>query len=454
MSLGNGLLAYLPLNETGGLRKDAWSGIDFTDNNTVGSAAGKISNAADFIEANSESLSATVGSAFQYTGSNNLSVSLWFNTDSVTGVNTIFGNWSATASQRSYILYLNGSTLTFAARDNTATPVTKTSIATGTWYHVVLTMNSSNTIEMFVDGVSAGTGTAGSVAGNGTTLRLGNNEGASNFYDGRIDEVVIWSKILSSTEISDLYNSGNARDYLYVAGTVTGTIKFDAATEGPLEAAGSTSTTITHTCTGTDRFLLAAVITLNWTAGAPTSVSATYGGDAMTVVAQNIQVFNTNNWRAHLLRLANPKSGANSLVVSTGSGNGRIGVGAYSYTGVHQTNPIITSNTISQPSGSGGGTMTISLTTSEDGWWFISGGNVDFNWSSFGANTTMVRDVSGYFGAADSNGVISAQTGNAQMQHAGTRGFGGIALAFRPVASAENYSPSGGVAYSGGLTMY
>ena len=56
----DGLIAWLPLNETSGTRFDAHTGgYDFTDNNTVGFAAGKVGNAASFVRGNAEYLSST-----------------------------------------------------------------------------------------------------------------------------------------------------------------------------------------------------------------------------------------------------------------------------------------------------------------------------------------------------------------------------------------------------------
>ena len=36
--------------------------------------------------------------------------------------------------------------------------------------------------------------------------------GTRNHFDGNIDEVAIWSKALSTDEIADVYNSGDAND--------------------------------------------------------------------------------------------------------------------------------------------------------------------------------------------------------------------------------------------------
>lgn len=216
-------------------------------------------------------------------------------------------------------------------------------------------------------------------------------------------------------------------------------IAYDNSTSSSLTATGNTSVTYAHTVSGSDRFLLISGSTLNWTADNPSSVSATYNGVSATVLHQNIQSYNTNNWRTHLLRLIAPDTGSNNVVFSTSGGSGRVGSSAFSYTGVDQTSPILTSNTVSAPTDGSGATATISLTTTGAGWWFISGTNVDADWTAGGGNTGTLRKASSTTGGgADSNGSVSAQTGNASITRStGTRGYGAIAVAFKAVGNVD-----------------
>ena len=56
MALSDSLVSYWILGEASGERADSHDSNPLTDNNTVGQAAGKITNAADFIPGNSEYL--------------------------------------------------------------------------------------------------------------------------------------------------------------------------------------------------------------------------------------------------------------------------------------------------------------------------------------------------------------------------------------------------------------
>ena len=197
-------------------------------------------------------------------------------------------------------------------------------------------------------------------------------------------------------------------------------IAFDSATED--KTAAATSLTYAHTTSGTDRFLYVALTTLS---NNHTGTAATYNGTGMTVVEQNVVVF-SSTWQHHGFQLANPDSGTNNVVVSANVVSFSLRSGAVSYTGVDQTNPIQTSNTGSSGSG---GTMNISLTTSNDGWFVISGANVDTAWSAGATTDTLRASYSGLADIADSGNDITAGTTNAQMAHVGTRGYGGIAFA-------------------------
>jgi hypothetical protein len=97
---------------------------------------------------------------------------------------------------------------------NTATITGTTTISSGTGYFVVATWDGT-TLKLFVNGSSDATGvTQGGtmVVDTTQTLEFGHYDASQDFFNGAGDLFGIWSKALSATEISDLYNSaaGNA----------------------------------------------------------------------------------------------------------------------------------------------------------------------------------------------------------------------------------------------------
>ncbi len=78
-------------------------------------------------------------------------------------------------------------------------------VAPQTWQHFAWVYNGS-TVELFIDGVSAGSAAAsGVIASTDTPLAIGKHISPFDFYyGGRVDEVSLWSKALTSTEIQDM----------------------------------------------------------------------------------------------------------------------------------------------------------------------------------------------------------------------------------------------------------
>lgn len=80
-------------------------------------------------------------------------------------------------------------------------------ITLNNWHHLVATWNGTTT-NIYLDGVFKVSGSFnGSLAGT-TSIFLGQYRG--NYMDGIMDEVGIWSRELLASEVSDLYNGGNA----------------------------------------------------------------------------------------------------------------------------------------------------------------------------------------------------------------------------------------------------
>ena len=92
-------------------------------------------------------------------------------------------------------------------------------ISTGTWYHLAVTYDSSGSntgIEVYVDGVNAvdsrgtGSGTYVAMEDETTTAKIGcaflNNATYEGFVDGNIQNVRVYNRALSSTEVATLYS--------------------------------------------------------------------------------------------------------------------------------------------------------------------------------------------------------------------------------------------------------
>lgn len=227
-TLPTNLVSYWELEEASGTRVDSHGSNDLTDNNTVTQGTGKIGYGADFERANSEYLNKSDNVSLSITG--DMSLSLWVKIESQVSAGTVEYNLCSKylpSTNRSWgfayihnggtyalqvITSSTGSTIKYGNITQTLTP--------GSWHHIVYLYDASaSSIEIYVDGSSIGTiGSLTSSLYDGTAaFELGAQNG-SYTLDGVLDEVGLWSKKLSGSEISDLYNSGSGIPYEAAAG--------------------------------------------------------------------------------------------------------------------------------------------------------------------------------------------------------------------------------------------
>ena len=90
--------------------------------------------------------------------------------------------------------------------------ISTTDIVLGEWYHVVAVLNGQN-LKIYVNGNLDGENVNLTPVTNITVdiLTIGAGEGyaASRVFDGDIDEVIIFNRVLSTDEVSALYNAGS-----------------------------------------------------------------------------------------------------------------------------------------------------------------------------------------------------------------------------------------------------
>ena len=88
-------------------------------------------------------------------------------------------------------------------------------VTTNEWHHVVVTYNGSGEFKFYLDNVLRSTNTGVTwtdLAGTCGTW-VGSNNGTGLFFNGKIDEVGAWDKALTATEVTELYNAGNGKQY-------------------------------------------------------------------------------------------------------------------------------------------------------------------------------------------------------------------------------------------------
>ena len=80
-------------------------------------------------------------------------------------------------------------------------------LSTGTWYHLAMTYSSTDGLRGYVNGVEDGTAAAnGAIATITGTSYIGEDvKFTPRFWDGPMDDVAIFSRVLTSNEILSIY---------------------------------------------------------------------------------------------------------------------------------------------------------------------------------------------------------------------------------------------------------
>lgn len=223
-ALASGLVAYWNMQEAAGTRKDSKGANALTDYNTVTQAAGKAGQAAQFTSANSEYLS-IADNADLSTGNVNFTISTWvyLASDPANDMTIVSKNDEASASNREYLLtwrdddrfvfviYGPDGALSYVVANAFGAP------GTATWHFVVAWHDAdTNTINIQVNNgaVSSSAANANGPADTAASFRIGAERSTPvYFWDGRIDEVGLWKRVLTPQERADLYNGGNGNTY-------------------------------------------------------------------------------------------------------------------------------------------------------------------------------------------------------------------------------------------------
>ena len=88
------------------------------------------------------------------------------------------------------------------------------------WHHVVMTRNSSNSIQIYVNGNLSQYYVSNSDARD-DILYIGRDPDQGEYFDGSMDEIAIWSTELSATQINTLYNKGIPESATNISGAAS-----------------------------------------------------------------------------------------------------------------------------------------------------------------------------------------------------------------------------------------
>lgn len=207
-----GLRAYFSLE---GNANDATGSYNATNNGAV-SAIGKVGNCLDFDGVND--YVSLANDTIPPTG--DFSVSCWINLDSVAAGHIVDMKSSTVPYFRIDVQLGNLRAEVYGGNLSTTyvfAPSTIT-LSTSTWYHVVFTFDRTNKEgKLYINGsldVTDGdtyTGTMPTL--DSSPQEVGRRVNGTNYTEGKIDELGIWTTVLTATQVSGIYNSGTGIPY-------------------------------------------------------------------------------------------------------------------------------------------------------------------------------------------------------------------------------------------------
>lgn len=229
MALTDSLIEYWELEEASGNRTGSHQSLVLTDTNTVAQGAGLVGNCADFERDNNETLQATDETNYGLSTDTPFTWACWINLEAVPAGNFAFilskiqqsGNFPT-----AYSIWYDFENVRFRFAvhiDNTPTGTVcnfSQSISVATWYFLVCWHNpTDDTLNIqFNNGTPESVSHAIGTAALTGPLVIGGEGGGTSSWDGLIDQVGFWKRVLTSDERTELYNSGAGLSYASLAG--------------------------------------------------------------------------------------------------------------------------------------------------------------------------------------------------------------------------------------------
>jgi len=215
--INNGIISYFKLNANANDSTGLHNGTLVAAPSSV---AGKINNAYSF-NGSTQYISladSTLLSFVMFLGGDvPLTFSVWVYPTSFAATNYIFTKRPAGGLEYSLRIATSGIpdfTLFSQGAGTSTIGVGGAAIPLNTWSHIVVTYDGNKLhtgLKMYINGVDVGssgmTGTYLGMSNTSTSAYIGGLNGTAGGFTGRIDELGIWRRKLSATQVASLYNS-------------------------------------------------------------------------------------------------------------------------------------------------------------------------------------------------------------------------------------------------------
>ena len=215
MALTDSLVSYYKLDSNS---SDSVGSNNGTDTAISYANAGIIGNDATLNGTSSRITSGTTGFP---TGSSAGTISLWVKVAAQPSTSQMYlYMYGAFSNNACRILYYgdSGGTKSIGFAGYNADISYNTTLTTGSWFHIVGVYDGTNS-SLYLNGTLVVGPTAKTFnTSSGSTAIFGSTPTPTSYLNGYLDEVGIWSRALTSTEITTLYNAGAGVQYPFTTG--------------------------------------------------------------------------------------------------------------------------------------------------------------------------------------------------------------------------------------------
>jgi len=209
--LTEGLVGYWKLDETSGDAIDAYGSHDGTVTGSIQGVEGKIDNCYQL--AGTATNGVQIGASTDFNLASKGSISVWFVTSvAAWSRGWIIGTMESYATA-GYGIYLDsGGTPVFTTSIGSADAAIKYTVnmaASANWHHCVMTWDVDGNLITYLDNTQVDSREITiTPTDSGDNLTIGINTNTFNewVFNGKIDEVLIYNRVLTSDEVSDLYD--------------------------------------------------------------------------------------------------------------------------------------------------------------------------------------------------------------------------------------------------------
>lgn len=189
---------------------------------------------------------------------------------STAGTNMVIYDNRGNGGLLGYVMFIDPSYHLEGYANNTVTPAATTNLHDGNWHHVATTLNT-NTVTIYVDGVSQATSTSGSFAGFGTGNAFIGQISSSFYFNGQIEEVRVSNSVRSAAWIAAEASNMSSPGAFVVIGTAAPVVSSFAANPSIVAANGA--------------------VTLSWAVTGATSISISPTGFNSSTLSGSTVVF-------------------------------------------------------------------------------------------------------------------------------------------------------------------